>query len=159
MPGSKVVAYLALGSNMGNREDNLNKALALLGKAEGVEVLQVSAFLNTEPVGYTDQPDFLNAVVEIQTTLDPYALLHLCNVIEQTLKRERIIHWGPRTIDVDILLFGDLVLEKEKLTIPHPRMLERDFVMRPLFEIAPRAMHPIAKKTIGELLLQMHEKD
>jgi 2-amino-4-hydroxy-6-hydroxymethyldihydropteridine diphosphokinase/dihydroneopterin aldolase/2-amino-4-hydroxy-6-hydroxymethyldihydropteridine diphosphokinase len=159
MPGSKVTAYLALGSNMGDREDHLNKALELLGKAEGVEVLKVSAFLNTEPVGYTDQPDFLNAVVEVETTLDPYALLFLCNEIEQALKRKRIIHWGPRTIDVDILLFGDLVLEDEKLTIPHPRMLERDFVMRPLHEIAPKALHPLTKKTIAELILQARNQD
>lgn len=151
MPGCKVTAYLALGSNLGDREANLNKALQMLSKTVGIEVTNVSAFLNTAPVGYTDQPDFLNAVVEIETILEPYALLAVCNEIEQALKRKRIIHWGPRTIDVDILLFGDLVLEDERLTIPHPRMLEREFVMKPLCEIAPEAVHPVQEKTIGQL--------
>lgn len=147
-----MTAYLALGSNLGDREEHLRNALKMLSLTEGIEVTTVSTFINTAPVGYTDQPDFLNAVVEIETTLDPYALLSVCNEIEQALKRKRIIHWGPRTIDVDILLFGDLILEDEKLTIPHPRMLEREFVMKPLCEIAPKALHPVKKKTIKDLL-------
>jgi len=154
MTGSNVTAYLALGSNIGDREGHLDKAIEMLSKTEGIKVTRVSTFLNTEPVGYTDQPDFLNAVVEIQTYLDPYALLEKCSGIEQALKRKRIIHWGPRTIDVDILLFGNLILDEEKLTIPHPRMLERKFVLKPLCEIAPEAVHPIRKKTIGELFSQ-----
>lgn len=157
MNGCKVTAYLALGSNLGDREDNLNKALQMLSHSEGITVTNVSTFLNTAPVGYTDQPDFLNAVVEIETILEPYALLAVCNEIEQTLKRKRIIHWGPRTIDVDILLFGDLVLEDEKLTIPHPRMLEREFVMKPLCEIAPEAVHPVQEQTIGKLWEDIHK--
>ncbi|MFA6682386.1 MAG: 2-amino-4-hydroxy-6-hydroxymethyldihydropteridine diphosphokinase [Sphaerochaeta sp.] len=154
MTGSNVTAYLALGSNIGDREEHLNTAIEMLSKKEDIKVTRVSTFLNTEPVGYTDQPDFLNAVVEIQTDLDPYALLETCNQIEQALKRKRVIHWGPRTIDVDILLFGSLILDEEKLTIPHPRMLEREFVLKPLCEIAPEAVHPIKRKRIGELFSQ-----
>jgi 2-amino-4-hydroxy-6-hydroxymethyldihydropteridine diphosphokinase/dihydroneopterin aldolase/2-amino-4-hydroxy-6-hydroxymethyldihydropteridine diphosphokinase len=156
MTGCKVTAYLALGSNIGDREAYLAKALKMLGETEGVKVTNVSTFLNTKPVGYTDQPDFLNAVVEIETTLEPHTLLGVCNEIEQNLKRKRIIHWGPRTIDVDILLFGDLVLEDETLTIPHPRMTERNFVMQPLSEIAPNVIHPVLGKTVWELYGKIH---
>lgn len=149
--GDEVIAYIALGSNLGDRKAQLDLAIELLRQAEGIKVSAVSTFIETAPVGYIDQPDFLNAVVELQTTLSPYTLLSVCNSIEQDLKRKRIVHWGPRTIDLDILLYGDLVLTTEKLTIPHPRMLERRFVMQPLFEIAPNALYPPGKRTIAEL--------
>ncbi|WP_320127639.1 2-amino-4-hydroxy-6-hydroxymethyldihydropteridine diphosphokinase [uncultured Sphaerochaeta sp.] len=151
MLGNEVLAYIALGSNLGNKKENLDKAIAELGKTEGIKVTAVSSFLETAPVGYTDQPNFLNGVVGVQTTLTPYQLLKRCNEIEQTLKRVRLIHWGPRTIDLDILLYGNLIQQEEKLTIPHPRMLEREFVMQPLCEIAPLFIHPQCNKTIEEL--------
>ncbi len=149
--GDEVIAYIALGSNLGDRKAQLDLAIELLREAEGIQVTAVSTFKDTAPVGYIDQPDFLNAVVELQTILSPYELLNLCNSIEQTLKRKRLVHWGPRTIDLDLLLYGDLVLTTDKLIIPHPRMLERKFVMQPLFEIAPNALYPPGKRTIAEL--------
>ncbi|MDN5333352.1 2-amino-4-hydroxy-6-hydroxymethyldihydropteridine diphosphokinase [Sphaerochaeta halotolerans] len=151
MSGSEVLAFIALGSNLGDKEKNLDQAIAELGKTEGIIVIAVSSFRETAPVGYTDQPNFLNGVVGIKTALTPYQLLKRCNEIEQSLKRVRLIHWGPRTIDLDILLYGNLIQQEEKLTIPHPRMLERGFVMQPLCEIAPLAIHPQCNKTIEEL--------
>lgn len=154
MCNTEVIAYIGLGSNIGDREYQLNRALELLKSAEKVEVTTVSSFYNTAPVGYEQQPDFLNAVVEIMTTLSADDLLELCSKIEKELKRERIIRWGPRTIDLDILLFGNSVINEKDLVIPHPRMHERKFVMEPLNEIAPFVMHPVFNKSISELFLE-----
>ncbi len=154
MCNCEVTAYIGLGSNIGDREYQLNRALELLKSAEKVEVTTVSSFYNTAPVGYEQQPDFLNAVVEIMTTLSADDLLELCSKIEKELKRERIIRWGPRTIDLDILLFGNSVINEKDLVIPHPRMHERKFVMEPLNEIAPFVMHPVFNKSIRELFLE-----
>ncbi len=154
MCNTEVIAYIGLGSNIGDREYQLNRALELLKSAEKVEVTIVSSFYNTAPVGYEQQPDFLNAVVEIRTTLSADDLLELCSKIEKELKRERIIRWGPRTIDLDILLFGNSVINEKDLVIPHPRMHERKFVMEPLNEIAPFVMHPVFNKSISELFLE-----
>ncbi|QZY54816.1 2-amino-4-hydroxy-6-hydroxymethyldihydropteridine diphosphokinase [Crassaminicella profunda] len=128
-------AYLGIGSNMGNKKENIQKSIELLKKHADIEVSQISSFYETAPVGYTHQDWFLNIVVEIATNLDPYALLSYCQDIEKTLKRKRIIRWGPRTIDVDILLYENFTSTDEKLIIPHPRMHERAFVMIPLYEI------------------------
>jgi 2-amino-4-hydroxy-6-hydroxymethyldihydropteridine diphosphokinase len=147
-----ITAYIGIGSNIGDRESNLKFAVEMLQEQDGVEVTVVSSYLNTAPVGYIDQPDFLNAVVEIRTSLTPISLLEVCQVIEQELKRVRTIRWGPRTIDLDILLYGDMVINEENLIIPHPRMHEREFVLYPLNEIAPNTVHPIIKKSIAELL-------
>jgi len=146
-----VTAYIGVGSNIGNREENLNKAVEMLRGAADIQVTAVSTYFNTAPVGYTEQPDFLNAVVELKTSRTAYELLDICHDIEKKLKRERIIHWGPRTIDLDILLFGNLVFNDKVLIIPHPRMLEREFVLRPLNEIAPETIHPVCNKSIREL--------
>lgn len=154
MCNTEVIAYIGLGSNIGDREYQLNRALELLKSAEKVEVTTVSSFYNTAPVGYEQQPDFLNAVVEIMTTLSADDLLELCSKIEKELKRERIIRWGPRTIDLDILLFGNSVINEKDLVIPHPRMHERKFVMEPLNEIAPFVMHPVFNKSISELFVE-----
>ena len=151
MTGKMAIAYIALGSNIGNREENLNNAIEMLRQNEGVEVKQISSYINTAPVGFTEQPDFLNAVVEVKTSLCPHKLLEICSDIEKNLKRERIIHWGPRTIDLDILLYDDLVLNDADLIIPHPRMHERDFVLKPLKEIAPKAFHPVLRKNIEDI--------
>lgn len=159
MSGNFVTAYIALGSNIGNREDHLNQAVKMLGNAFGIRVTAVSTYFNTAPVGYTEQPDFLNAVAGMETSLSAYELLGICGDIEKKLKRERIIHWGPRTIDLDILLFGNLVLNDELLTIPHPRMLEREFVLKPLNEIAPEMIHPICNKSISELYNKFLHKE
>jgi len=151
MSASQITAYIGIGSNIEDRKKNLDRAIELLNLANDVEVTTVSSYINTAPVGYTDQPDFLNAAVEVKTTLAAKDLLEICKNIEKELKRERIIRWGPRTIDLDILLYGDLIQNEENLTIPHPRMHEREFVIKPLNEIAPQAFHPVLKQAISDI--------
>lgn len=129
-------AYLGIGSNLGDKRRNIENALKLLKEHESIKIINTSSYYETEPVGYTEQDWFLNMVVEIDTSLNPYELLEYCNFIESNLKRKRIIRWGPRTIDVDILLYENFTSNDEKLIIPHPRMCERAFVMIPLYEIA-----------------------
>ncbi len=129
-------AYLGLGSNIGNKKENIENALDLLESHKEIQVINVSSYYETDPVGYVDQDCFLNIVVAIETNLKPKALLSYCNEIENELKRIRKIRWGPRTIDVDILLYENFLSQDESLTIPHPRMCERSFVMIPLYEIA-----------------------
>lgn len=130
-------AYLSLGSNMGDRLELLKKAVHMLNEHEAIQVEVVSSVYETEPVGLTDQPAFLNIVVEITTSLTPVGLLRECQQIEENLDRVRVIRWGPRTIDLDILLYNHENIETETLTVPHPRMHERAFVLVPLAEIAP----------------------
>lgn len=130
-------AYLSLGSNQGERLELLRKAVSMLNDVEGVEVAGISSVYETDPVGYVDQPAFLNLAVAVETTLDPRALLAACQGIESALGRTRTVRWGPRTIDIDILLYGNVRLDSEELTIPHPRLCERAFALVPLVEIAP----------------------
>lgn len=127
------IAYLSLGSNMGDRIRNLSRAVSLLDcPDEGIFVELVSPVFETKPVGYTEQDDFLNICLKVITDLSPLDLLSRCQKVEQELHRERIIHWGPRTIDVDILTYDEITMDTERLTIPHPRMEERGFVQVPL---------------------------
>lgn len=130
------IAYLSLGSNMGDRFRFLKRAVENLNKA-GVDVLKSSSVYETSPVGYTDQPDFLNAVLKVRTFYSPYQLLSVVQKVEKDLGRKRDIRWGPRTIDVDILLYDNVSISEEHLTIPHPEMLKRAFVLVPLREICP----------------------
>ena len=148
-------AYLSIGSNMGDKKENLIQAIRLLEADEETTVIRQSAFIQTEPYGYTDQDEFLNGALELQTLRSPEELLELIGQIEQKLKRERVIHWGPRTIDLDIILFNDEVIQTEKLTIPHVEMAKRMFVLEPLCEIAPYAVHPVYHKTVTELKEQL----
>ena len=143
-------AYVALGSNLGDKEANLRKALELL-EERGVEVVKTSSFICTEPYGVTDQPQFLNGVCEVRTSLVPLALLHTLLEIEQEMGRVRLRHWGERNIDLDLLLYEDVVMDTEELKLPHPDMQNRDFVLLPLAEIAPKLVHPILQKSIEEL--------
>ncbi|RBP37041.1 2-amino-4-hydroxy-6-hydroxymethyldihydropteridine diphosphokinase [Garciella nitratireducens] len=129
--------FLGLGSNLGNKKQNLQQALEFLKNHPKIEIIKISSYYETKPIGYQNQDWFINMVVMIDTTLNPYALLEVCNTIEKKLKRKRVIRWGPRTIDVDILLYQGYLSHNEKLTIPHPRMTQRAFVMIPLYEIAP----------------------
>lgn len=129
-------AYLGLGSNIGNKREYIDAALQLLREHKDIQVTDRSSYYETDPVGYLDQDSFLNIVAAIETSLEPMSLLFYCNEIEQKLKRKREIRWGPRTIDVDILLYENYTSQDEHLTIPHPRMCERSFVMIPLYEIA-----------------------
>ena len=143
-------AYVALGSNLGDKEANLRRALELL-EERGVEVVKTSSFICTEPYGVTDQPQFLNGVCEVRTSLVPLALLHTLLEIEQEMGRVRLRHWGERNIDLDLLLYEDVVLDTPELILPHPDMQNRDFVLLPLAEIAPKLVHPILQKSIEEL--------
>ncbi len=143
--------FLGLGSNIGDRSANIKRACRLIGEIEGVRLVRTSSLIETEPVGYEDQPDFINAVLEIGTTLAPCELLTAIKEIEQRMGRTRTIRFGPRIIDIDILLFGQRVIDEPGLTIPHPRMHERRFVLGPLAEIAPDEVHPVLKKSVTEL--------
>ena len=143
-------AYVALGSNLGDKEANLRRALELLIE-RGVEIVKTSTFISTEPYGVTDQPQFLNGVCEVRTSLVPLALLHTLLEIEQEMGRVRLRHWGERNIDLDLLLYEDVVLDTPELKLPHPDMQNRDFVLLPLAEIAPELVHPILQKSIEEL--------
>ena len=143
-------AYVALGSNLGDKEANLRKALELL-QERGVEVVKTSSFICTEPYGVTDQPQFLNGVCEVRTSLEPFELLHTLLDIEQEMGRVRLRHWGERNIDLDLLLYEDVVMDTPQLKLPHPDMQNRDFVLLPLAEIAPELVHPILQKSIEEL--------
>ncbi|MGO1061173.1 2-amino-4-hydroxy-6-hydroxymethyldihydropteridine diphosphokinase [Planococcus sp. FY231025] len=130
-------SYLSLGSNMGNRLDMLKQAVRLLMEHPSVEVKAISSLYETEPVGFTDQEPFLNMVVRIVTPLAALELLDVCQEVERKLNRERIVRWGPRTIDLDILIYNHDNVESERLTVPHPRMHERAFVLIPLTEVNP----------------------
>lgn len=145
-------AYIALGSNIGEREKYVQGAVEALSEAYGCEVTKVSSFIETEPYGGIEQGDFLNGCLELKTLLTPFELLKVIHEIEAGAKRERTVHWGPRTLDLDILLYDDEVIQTEMLQIPHMEMHRRWFVMEPLCEIAPYKRHPIYGKTVAEML-------
>lgn len=144
-------AHIGIGSNLGDRQGNCQKAVALL-RMEKQSVLKRSSLYETEPWGVEDQPRFINMAVEIRTGLKPEDLLRLLKKIEEDMGREHTRRWGPRVIDLDILLYDDLIIAREELRIPHPRMHERAFVLEPLAEISPLKIHPILLKNINELL-------
>lgn len=145
------IVYIGVGSNLGDREEHCCGAIDLL-PSEGVVVRRCSSLYETEPWGVADQPRFLNMVLEAETSLGPAGLLAALRRIEARIGREETFRWGPRVIDLDILLYNDLVVDEPDLIIPHPHMHERDFVLRPLAEISPDLVHPVLKKTVRELL-------
>ena len=147
------IVYISLGSNLGDREKNITGAIAKLGTTPGVEVANLSTLLENPSVGGPeDAPSFLNAAVEIRTTLGARALLHRLLEIEKELGRARREKWEPRIIDLDLLLHGDHILSSQELIVPHPLMHERRFVLQPLAEIAPDVVHPTLQMSIAGLL-------
>lgn len=152
------VAYIALGSNLGKKKENLLRAIELM-KNEGIKVIKVSSFLLTEPYGVKDQPDFLNGVIEVEYDKAPEQLLTLLLAIENEMGRVRTRHWGERVIDLDLLLFGHEIRKTPELTLPHKDMENREFVLAPLAEIAPNITIPGASETIKELLIKLRKRD
>lgn len=144
------IAYLSIGSNKGNRFAFLKGAIQALRSHPDIRVSQISSIYETAPVGFTEQEDFLNIAIEVETSLSAEKLLTVCQAIEKDLGRVREKRWGPRTVDLDILLFNNDNIESENLTIPHPRMMERAFVLVPLVEIAPTLCHPVTKERFAE---------
>ncbi len=150
-------AYIGIGSNLGNREENCERAIRLLIE-HGITVTKRSSMIETEPWGVREQPKFINMAVEIGTELDPEGLLRILKKIEEEIGRLPTSRWGPRIIDLDILLYDDLIMETPDLVIPHPGMSEREFVLKPLAEIAPEKVHPVLKKSIKSLLMELSGK-
>lgn len=146
------LAFIGIGSNQGDRGENLRRAMERLGGLEDTKVLRASSIYRTEPVGRTDQPEFLNMAAELETSLAPGELMKTLLEIEKGLGRTREERWGPRTVDLDILYYGNQVVKGPDLEIPHPRAHQRAFVLEPLSELAPELVDPISGKTVREML-------
>ncbi|RYM04921.1 2-amino-4-hydroxy-6-hydroxymethyldihydropteridine diphosphokinase [Sporolactobacillus sp. THM7-7] len=153
------IAYVGLGSNMGDRPYLLRQALRKLDRTENVRVVRCSSIYETDPYGPVKQNDFLNMAIQIETLLPPDQLLDRLQRIELALKRKREIHWGPRTIDLDMLLFNQDNIDMEKLSVPHPEIARRAFVLRPLEEIAPHLVVPRLNRSVTELWQNLKEKE
>ncbi len=153
------IAYLSIGSNIGNRLETFQRALQLLDKNNEIRLEELSSIYETDPVGYTNQACFLNAVIKISTSLNPEELLQVCLFIESQLGRKREIRWGPRTLDLDILLYNQENIETESLIVPHPRMQERAFVIIPLMELDSGIKLPNVNAALDDILNQIPDKE
>ncbi len=153
-------AYIGIGSNLGNREENCEKAIALLAR-RGIRVTRRSSHYESEPWGVKEQPNFINMTIEVETHLGPEELLRNLKEIEIDLGRRESIRWGSRIIDLDILFYNNLVIDTPELIIPHSGIKDREFVLRPLSEMVPDKLHPVLKKSVKELLLELskHSQD
>ena len=146
------IAYIGIGSNLGNRVNQCERALSEILRVDHHKLLARSSFFETQPVGYTSQDWFVNAVIKIETDLEPFDLLKTLKTIESKLGRVKTFQWGPRLIDLDILFCDEIEIKTEELRIPHPLLHERRFVLIPLAEIDPGLIHPVLKKSVQELL-------
>ncbi|MDD3049844.1 MAG: 2-amino-4-hydroxy-6-hydroxymethyldihydropteridine diphosphokinase [Candidatus Cloacimonetes bacterium] len=151
--------FLGLGSNIGDKKKNLDRAVSLLGQDPKIEVLKKSSYIDTKPYGKLDQPDFLNCVIEIKTTYTPHDLLSRCLSIEKIVGRTQGEKWGPRIIDVDILFYNNKIVNTLNLILPHPEVHKREFALRSLKEIAPNFKHPILKTRMLDLYRLVKSKD
>jgi 2-amino-4-hydroxy-6-hydroxymethyldihydropteridine diphosphokinase len=149
------IAFIGLGSNLNDPETQLDEARRRLALVKGLEITGISSYYATPPVGVLDQPWFVNAVVSLRTTLSPEELLDILLQVENDMGRVRTQRWGPRLVDLDILLYNSKVINTPRLTVPHPEMAARGFVLLPLAEIAPQAFHPVLKKTAVQLLAKL----
>ena len=152
-------AYIGFGSNLGNRLENCRNAIEALANLPGCSLLKTSSFYQTAPVGMVEQPLFINGVVLLESAEDAHWLLGRMQEIETALGRIRMLKWGPRSIDLDLLLFDNLILDSPELSLPHPLLHERRFVLEPLMEIAPNLRHPTLGKTVAELLGELQDGD
>ena len=149
-------AYIAVGSNLGDSEHIIREGVEYLTKADDIVLYKSSRLISTKPYGVTDQPDFLNGMIVVRTLLEPHELLDRLHKVESYEKRERTMRWGPRTLDLDIIYYDDLVMGDDELIIPHEDMQNRDFVLKPLLEIAPGKRHPITGDTPEMMLKKLH---
>lgn len=150
-------AYIGLGSNLGDRERTLRNALEKLDERADVKVVQVSEFRETEPVGGPPQGNFVNGAAELRTTLEPGELVEVLHEVEAEFGRTREVRWGPRTLDMDLLLYADRHIDTPDLKVPHPRLHTRRFVLEPLWDLCPNREHPVLKKTIRRLLADLDD--
>ena len=148
--------YLSLGSNLGDKKQNIDKAIETIKYNSKCKILNIADFLETNPVGYLAQDDFLNTCIEIKTIYEPFELLRFLKKIESDLGREKTVKWGPRIIDIDIILFNDSIINTTYLTIPHIEMQNRYFVLKPLSQIAPYIKNPVLNKTVIELYKEIN---
>jgi 2-amino-4-hydroxy-6-hydroxymethyldihydropteridine diphosphokinase len=157
-PSAAPPVLIGLGSNLGDRRAALEGAIAALAETPGILVRKVSTFHETEPVGGpSGQGRYLNAAAVLETSLDPFALLKVLQAIEARFGRVRTVRWGERTLDLDLLLFGDRIIDTPELVVPHPRYATRRFVLEPLAELAPEAVDPVRQRTIRELLAELDQ--
>ncbi len=147
--------YLGLGSNLGDKLEFITKAIKQISRLKSVEITRTSSLITTAPYGKTDQPDFLNCVIELDTDLMPEDLLNKCLHIENQLGRIRKEKWGPRTIDIDILLYEDKIINSDMLVLPHPQLHKREFVLTSLNELCPDLVHPILNKKIKDIFMEL----
>jgi len=152
-------AFIATGSNLGDRGEYIRKGIEALAACKECVVEKESQLIVTEPYGVTDQPEFLNGMLQVRTLLSPIELLHKLNEIEAAAYRERKVHWGPRTLDLDIIFYDNQVIDIPQLTVPHVDMQNRQFVLEPLAELAPWYRHPILGKTVKELLISLENEN
>ena len=152
-------AYLAVGSNLGDKRFYIEDAIKKLNQNPLIRRVRVSQLITTEPYGGVEQDEFLNGAIEIETLYTPYELLRFLQELEKEAKRERLVHWGPRTLDLDVLFYEGFISDNKELTVPHPDMQNRGFVLKPLYQLCPYYMHPVLNKSVKQLLSELSEKE